>query len=197
VKWIKLLLFLLVLSGVLVACDGGEENALPTRVELEAEQPAATEAPSNDTQEVASTPTPETINSQGRPTLPPSWTPTDAPTETPTATATFTLPPPPTVSEACSTFRIDREQSTSEFQIGESPVIAWTAVEGAGAYRVRIVNELETPLTDDPPVVVDTVFTIEGEVFPGPGRYIWTVEPLDQNGIQMCTGLGDGFIIRE
>ena len=191
------MLLLLVLSGVLVACDDGEENLLPTRVELDQSAPTEVQSNDNDTQDVVLTPTAEVVDSQARPTLPPSWTPTDAPTETPTATATPTIPPLPTVPEACSTFRIDREQSTLEFQFGESPVIAWVAVEGAGAYRVRIVNELGTPLTDDPPVVVDTMFTIEGEFFPAPGRYIWTVEPLDQNGIQMCTGLGDGFIVRE
>ena len=185
----------LCLMLALVACDSGgdAEDTLPTRGQVDEEN-----SDTVDDEAVDPTPTAESLESQssGPPTLPPSWTPEPTNTLIPQPTRFETMPPP-TVRPACQEFRIDREQSSDEITLGENPILAWTQVPGAGSYRVRLFDESGVPITDDPPIAVENVYTLSGEYFTMPGRYGWEVQPLDAAGIQMCTGLGDLLIISE
>lgn len=172
--------------AILAACGGGQAEPLPTAFPTLSDQSI-----------IESTPTPEPTptTSSGRPTLPPSWTPTIAPTLTPTFTPTL----PPTsgvqpVSSACGVFGPDFANSTREFNVGDSPTIAWTAVEGARLYRLILINAQQVELFTT--LVEGTSYTFDPETFVVAGRYGWDVEPLDQFGIQMCIRRGDIMIAR-
>ncbi len=194
--WIIFIVFLLPM--ILVACDSGnsEDVVLPTRVQSD-------EEPSVDTSPVPeSGVTAEPIATE-RPSrsLPPSWTPTLAPTLTetpePTPTREGGADAVPTIPPGCATFRPDASNSVTEFTLGESPVVSWIAADGAQNYRVRVTTEVGFELTTDAPIVSDTSIALDSELFTESGRYGWTVEPLDSNGIQMCIGLGGSFIVNE
>ena len=167
--------------GFLVgACSQAE--ALPTAVSFPTEVPP-TETP-DITPTFTSTPAPVS-------TLPPTWTFTPEVTDTPIPTntevpATVTpLPAPETVESVCDTFQADPGLSTRQFIIGESPVAAWTPVEGAVLYRVFLSNFSLQTIKDD--IYTDhTSWTFDPNSFELGENYVWAVWPLDAIGDQMC-----------
>ncbi|NJL56441.1 hypothetical protein HC928_15620 [bacterium] len=176
------------LLSLLAACGGDSPapTAPPPTVTMQAEQ----------TPEPTPTPPPTT---RPRPTLPPSWTPVSqtAPTATlvPTnlqPTDAGAAPPPARIdgdSPACTNFGPDFAQLTPEFRLGESPTIAWAAVEGARLYRVVVFDAQEVTVHER--LVEGTTYDIPAEVFTEIGRYGWTTEPLDEIGVQMCLARGE------
>lgn len=190
-----LALSFLLLSIAMAACQGNAPAATqpqPTAL------PAQTEPTSGPTQTATAMPT-----TRARPTLPPSWTPTATATVSPLPgdvqpTATGPTPTPVKVdgaSPVCTNFAPDIATITREFRVGESPSIAWTAVEGAALYRVVVQNEREEIIHER--LVTETFYAIPAEVFLSAGRFGWLVEPLDQIGVQMCLGRGEAFTARE
>lgn len=201
---LKIVMILSCLAIVLAAC-GGESDAtdlpqLPTSA-VDAQNTA--DALGVQVEEVATdanAPTsdaPPTNTRVARPTLPPTFTPTIVPTLTFTLapTATDTLEAPNAVPEACSSFGPDFALITRAFNVGQSPVIAWTAVEGAALYRIYVYDDNRTQLNIDPLFSEGINFTLPPDLFEESGRYSWDVEPLDGAGIQICLGRGEGFIV--
>ncbi len=184
----KLFLFILVLTAVLVGC-GQQSQELPTL--------AATAI-----QAVDSTPTalPPTEIPQGRPTLPPTWTPS---IEASQPEVTSTDPPSPVLQvaatlPACATFDVDREKSTSTIIAGEEPLAVWTPVQGALRYRIRLINEFGDVLllTNDfgeklqSLIVLESTYSFDVDLFEPGKRYGWGVYPEDSLGQQMCDEIG-------
>jgi hypothetical protein len=176
----------IVLILLLAACDQqSDDETLPTRVPEQPTQqaPVATATIT----EVPLTPTPIV-----RMTLPPTWTPSSTPTDLPpTNTPTFV----PTVEiipnelpEACNLFAVDIENSVERFNLGESPTVAWTAVEGAALYRVLVFTQTGTQIYHR--LFEETTTDIPTSIFPGEGNYGWESIPLDPAGVQMCYSVG-------
>ncbi|MEQ8673342.1 MAG: hypothetical protein RLP44_02750 [Aggregatilineales bacterium] len=192
----QLCIVLTICMLMVAACNGGggndEDIQLPTRVDAN----SADGGQQEDSPESGVTPTAPPESPSGRPTLPPSWTPTTAPTLTLTSTPTV-APTQAVVTtlEACGTFRIDRERSTSEFRLGESPTVAWTNVDGASFYRIRLFDSIQSEISLDPLSSTETSLVINYEFFTVAGRFGWTVEPIGADGVQMCTGMGESFIV--
>jgi hypothetical protein len=182
---------ILVLIVVLVGCGQQSQN-LPTL--------AATAVPVTETSPAM--PTSSQIP-QGRPTLPPTWTPSpeanqavEQPSDTP-ATVIQVVE----ALEACNSFDADREKSTSTITPEESPVAAWTPVQGASRYRVRLINEFgeELLLTNQFGEKLPYMYTTEPsysfdiDLFEPGKRYGWGVYPEDSLGQQMCIEVGAEF----
>lgn len=180
-RWIIIVCAVLIV--LITACSQGEE--LPTAIAFPTDEPP-TEEPQ--AQEVEATAT----NSPAPPsTLPPTWTFTPEVTETLVPTETVVLetvtplPSPKVVSSVCDTFQADPELSTRQFIIGETPVAAWTAVEGAVLYRVFLYDFQGGTMRDD--IYTDqTSWSFDPNVFELGQNYIWAVWPLDVIGDQMC-----------
>lgn len=132
-----------------------------------------------------------------RPTLPPTWTPVLRPTETPLPTQSIPTATPfvprSTLPEACSTFAIDFENSTREFPVGMSPRAAWTPVEGAQAYRVRLLRTDGFVIRDDI-YIEETSYVFDGRLFEEGQRYGWSVYPINSAGDQMCFERGQELV---
>ena len=200
---LKIVMILSCLAIILVAC-GGESDAtdlpqLPTSA-VDAQNTAdALGVQAEEVATDANVPTSDVLPTNtrvARPTLPPTFTPTIAPTLTPTLvpTATNTLEVRDAVSDACSSFGPDFALITRTFNVGQSPVAAWTAVEGAALYRIYVYDENRTQLNIDPLFTEETNFSLPSDLFAQSGRYSWDVEPLDGAGIQICLGRGEGFV---
>ncbi len=186
--------FCLGLMLMLVACDQAEDNP-----------PTATSAPPTPTQEqLVDTPVPAPTRTPFvRSTLPPTWTPTPSPEPTPEGEEPAGVDaepedggaaPPPvvpaTINPACGTLGPDREIFTdANFDLGESPRIAWTPVEDAALYRVIITSEAGFEVHNV--LIEETVYDVNPDVFEREGPYGWDVIPLDAFGVQMCIGRGD------
>lgn len=181
----SIIIFCTVLMLIVTAC--GQPEDLPTAVAFPTDVPP-TEDPEAQAVEVedVATETPFVAS-----TLPPTWTPTFEPTETliPTETEipdTFT--PQPTIEatpSVCDTFAADPELSTREFIVGETPVVAWTPVEGAVLYRVFLYRFNGRTMRDD--IYTDlTTWSFDPNVFELGENYLWAVWPLDSIGDQMC-----------
>lgn len=178
----RLIITLLFASVMIISACSQEAQSLPTEVSF------PTDVPPTETEEIIPT---ATATPAERSTLPPTWTPTTEVTDTPIPTetevvATVTpLPAPDTVSTACDTFQANSELSTREFVVGESPVAAWTPVDGAVLYRVFLYDFNSRTLRDD--IYTDqTSWTFDPNVFELGQNYIWAVWPLDSIGDQMC-----------
>ena len=200
----RIVMILSCLVIVLAACGGGNDATdlpqLPTSAADAQNTADASEVQVEDVPTDANVPTSDAppINTRvARPTLPPTFTPTIVPTLTPTVvpTATNTLEAPNAVSDACSSFGPDFALITRAFNVGQSPVIAWTAVDGATVYRIYVYDENRSQVTIDPLFTEEINFTLPPDLFTRAGRYSWDVEPLDAAGIQMCLGRGEGFIV--
>jgi hypothetical protein len=203
--WIALLLI-----GVsIVACTPEEDTGpLPTQpFELVDGPNTVPDATADTSVEITSTPASATNTPQGPRALPPTWT----------ATATFSINIPPTetfaptvdigatwmaaspVPEAtsnpgCLTFNLDASRTVNMITLGNSPTLAWTAATGAVLYRVYVYDETgQRQLHEE--LVEATTVTVNKDVFPAIGIYVWTVAPLDPFGIQMCIELGDAIIV--
>lgn len=193
---VQILTMLLIAMLMFSACNnngGNEDIQLPTRVDS-ASDSSDDSVQQSENVDVGVTSTAVANTPEGRPTLPPSWTPTVSPT------STITLTPPPTLDNratpvACGDFRVDRDRTTFEFSLGQSPTFAWTIVPGAEFYRIRIFNEAEAEITLDPLSSTETSITVNPDVFTSTGRFGWLAEPIGTDGVQMCTGMGEGFII--
>jgi hypothetical protein len=138
-----------------------------------------------------------------RPTLPPTWTPASESAGDAQATLDPQSPDaqsqstqvqptpafvPPTALEVCTGFGEDRTRNLRTFEIGESPQVFWTAVEGAASYSISLVDETgEVLLTD---YTVEPTFTFEAETFEEGKFYGWEAYPIDPVGQQMCIGRG-------
>jgi hypothetical protein len=177
-RW--MIIIIVIMSLVISACSQQEE--LPTVVAFPTEIPP-TEV--EITVEPTLTPVPRELA-----TLPPTWTNTPdvtatiEATATPAETATF-LPEPKAVSVACDTFQIDTEKTTKEFFIGESPIGAWTAVDGAALYHV-FLYDFRGRTINDQIYTEDTFWEFNPDHFELGENYIWAVWPLDSVGDQMC-----------
>lgn len=195
----QILLMLICLSFALVACGGGGDDetelpALPTRAATLSQDESQTIDETFVTEVV-----PVTVTRPVRRTLPPTFTPTLSPTETPTIalqpTAEATQPQIQAPPEACGTFGFDPALSSVRVNFGQPVTLAWTPVAGATLYRIIIVDDQGVPLFFDPPYIAETIFIISPESFTEPGRFGWEIEPLNANGIQMCLGRGNSFIV--
>lgn len=195
---------LLAVLVVIGACsDNGGDDAVEETAPTDA-PPTATNLPAE--QEVdgsTTTPVPPTPTPLRRMTLPPSWTPTQAPSNTPTYTPTLTstpeptqlIRPPDTPRPACANFRVNFDQSTREFELGEAPTVSWQSIEGAELYRLYVFDQRE--FERHMQLVEGSSYTIPADVFNQEGVYGWTVEPLDNVGIQMCTEAGSELVVRD
>lgn len=164
---------------VVGACSQAEE--LPTAVAF------PTDVPQTEVPTVAETPTPIPAE---RSTLPPTWTSTPDVTATPIVTEEPLVTPTlfPTLNSvqiACESFRADSERSTKEFIIGESPIAAWTAVEGAVLYHVFLFD-FNSRTINDQIYTAETFWTFDPSYFDLGQNYVWAVWPLDSIGDQMC-----------
>jgi len=168
---------------VVSACN--QREALPTAMSLPTNVPPTEESEAQVVEPTATrTPAPPS-------TLPPTWTFTPdvtetlIPTETEVLETSTPLPTPKSVSSACDVFQADSERSTREFIVGETPVAAWTPVEGAVLYRVFLYNFNGKTLRDD--IYTDqTSWSFDPNVFELGQNYVWAVWPLDSIGDQMC-----------
>lgn len=180
-RWIIILFSIVVM--VISACSQGD--ALPTAMSIPTDEPPTEEPQAQEVEPTATrTPAPPS-------TLPPTWTFTPEVTETliPTETEileTVTpLPSPKAVSSVCDVFQADSERSTREFVVGETPIAAWTPVEGAVLYRVFLYNFNGKTMRDD--IYTDqTSWSFDPNVFEFGQNYVWAVWPLDSIGDQMC-----------
>ena len=175
-----MILIILVLGLVVSACSQAE--ALPTAIAF------PTDPPPTETPDVTATLTATPIS---RSTLPPTWTFTPDVTDTPIATeieivdTPTPLPTPDAVALACESFQADPERSTKEFIIGESPVAAWTAVDGAVLYHVFLFDFNGRTIKDQI-YTEETSWTFDPNSFELGQNYVWAVWPLDSIGDQMC-----------
>ncbi len=189
----KFIAFLLVIITVAVACSPAAEETLPT---LAPEALASPQPPAVDTPvESSSTATPALpAATPTRFELPPTWTPTF--THTPSPTPTFTPSPepvlPPTLPATCDTFAVDRERSSRTFNVGTSPLVAWTEAEGTLYYRLTVYNDIGMPIFEE--LVTETQYALPADLFEEGRRYGWQVHPVDQAGIQMCYNRGAELI---
>jgi len=198
----SLVVVLAMLMGVLVACGGDDSSNVPEQLPTTIQdaggdnagdaqsEPAVPQASTN-------TPFPTQVPPPSPPprfTLPPTFTPTPAPTLTPTPepTSEGPTPIPDRAFEGCDGFGVDFELSQEQFVLGESPLIAWTPVAGADAYRVYVRDQFESERTEQ--TIRETSLQINPDVFTLRGRYSWTVEPLDSFGIQICPGRGESLL---
>lgn len=166
-----------------------DESALPTL--LVTQQQINTTAPSS---EPTSSPTQgPTATLRVRPTLPPTWTLT--PTLSPTPTATLVVPTRTpvviqnTLPPACSTFDAVFAESDVQFNVGQSPRVTWTAVEGAELYRL-ILSGPGGVIINDQIYLRETTYTFEASLFTAGQLYGWEVYPINPAGIQMCFAVG-------
>lgn len=181
-------LFLIGLIVMVAACGGDDNADFPTGLPADA-APASDvlqAAPVEDASPVPTrTPLPDV-----RPTLPPTWTPTPTatalpPTETPTPIPIVQIIDP---DPACDSFGPNVTESDEAFTLGESPRIAWREIAGAQVYRVRIVDEELTQIYSS--LVRGGAFNVPPEIFLTRSRYGWSVEPINNNGEQMCQAIG-------
>lgn len=169
-------LIILSLLVILAACTQ-QAQELPTLI------PTAT------IPEATNTPEPTPTETQAPPTLPPTWTPTFTETVVPTETEVFPTATPLDASgglpEACNTFAVDGVNTQVEFEIGASPIVAWTPVEGAELYRVTLSDQFGRILKDDI-YIAETQYQFSPDFFELNTVYGWSVIPLDAVGDQMC-----------
>ena len=190
------ILQLIVIMLLVSACGGGEDEPLPTAIQLPTDVSPTVEEVDGQTAEETPTVEPTRVSN---PTLPPTWTFTPEPSETPIPTATEVVdtptpfPTPRTVSIACDTFAADLEVSTREFIPGEAPVAAWTPVEGAELYRVFLSTRTNKMIRNDI-YTAETSFTFDPNSFEFGEFYLWAVWPLDAIGDQMCFERGGELI---
>jgi hypothetical protein len=182
--------FVLILALLLAACGSQSQAELPTLIPTPGGVEAATATSVPPTE-------PPTQAPIVRPTLPPTWTPSVVPTE-PGNQATETpvvLPTgiPLATLEACGTFLVDLERSTSTFKLGESPVVYWSPATGAMRYRVSVIDEFGQELFMD--YAIDETFSFPAELFKAGKRYGWEVYPEDNIGRQMCLQQGAELFI--
>jgi len=181
---------------VLTVAACAPDNALPTAVELPTNIPDITP-----TQEIgaeaapAESPTPRPT--RVRPTLPPPFTATPTPTETPTPTpdGPAATPVAPAAAEplpVCDSFAVDFSESSLQFPIETQPRAAWTPVEGATSYWVRLSDDTGRLLRDDI-FIAETFYDFDEDLFELGRVYAWTVAPRDAAGIQMCFAVGSEF----
>jgi hypothetical protein len=183
--------FVLILALLLAACGSQSEGELPTLIPTLGGVEAAT---------ATTLPPTEPLPTQApivRPTLPPTWTPSVVPTE-PQNQATETpvvLPTgiPLATLEACGTFLVDLERSTSTFKLGESPAVYWSPAAGAMRYRVSVIDEFGQELFMD--YAIDATYSFPAELFKAGKRYGWEVYPEDNIGRQMCFQQGAELFI--
>ncbi|MBL8154792.1 MAG: hypothetical protein JNM70_11465 [Anaerolineae bacterium] len=184
--------FVLILVLLLAACSSQSEADLPTLIPT----PGGVEAAVTATTLPPTEPAP-TQASIVRPTLPPTWTPAVMPTE-PDVQATMTpvvLPTgiPLATLEACGTFLVDLERSTSTFKLGESPVVYWSPAANALRYRVSVIDEFGQELFMD--YAIDATYAFPADLFKAGKRYGWVVYPEDNIGRQMCFQQGGELFI--
>jgi len=200
--WIAILL----IGGVMSACTptDDENSPLPSQEFQTLENPVvATDLPAEPTADTQ--PVQPTATSQGARPLPPTWTPTFEPRIAPTDTLAPTLDsigtweasspvPPATVNPGCLTFNLDPVRTVNTIRVGESPILAWKPATGATLYRVYVFDDSGRQQLHEE-LLEGTTVTVNRDVFPVVGTYVWTVAPLDAFGIQMCTELGDGIVV--
>lgn len=183
-KTIRAWMLFMVGIWILAGC-GQEPTVLPTLAPtaLPNEPPTATAAPTD-----APTAAPRT-----RPTFPPTWTPSpdplqQPPTDTPQPTVAANQPVGKPTLEVCGPFRDDRNRYNPEFTLGTDVTVAWTPVQGAVNYRIRLTDENDTELKVD--LTTETSYTFSGDLFESGMFYSWSVYPLDVLGQQMCFDAG-------
>ena len=120
-------------------------------------------------------------------TFTPSQTFTPSNTPTPNATNQFLVSQP--LTPECNAFGPDSELNMRSFTLGTEPTVAWTPVDSATAYVLRLYNEnLVTLLTE---TLTETTYTFPADLFPVLGAsYAWDVAPIDADGEQICPTRG-------
>ncbi len=186
----RLLLVLGVALVVITACGSTEGTPAPLPTQAQIETGATAEV---QPAEPSASPT-ERPTLVPRATLPPVPTATQSPSSTPlppSPTSAATQPPLPTPLDACGTFTVDESRSVERFRLGEAPTVAWTAVEGAVSYRVRLWNDADRNTELTPPIfTAETSYTFESFLFSAGATYGWEVYPVDNREQQMCIAIG-------
>jgi hypothetical protein len=182
-RW--MIIIILVIGLVISACSS-QAKVLPTVVAFPTDIPPTESLPTV-TPEVTVT---LTATSAELSTLPPTWTFTPDVTETPIVAeesldTPTPLPTPSKIELACESFQADSERSIKKFIIGESPVAAWTSVEGAVLYHV-FLYDFDSKTINDQIYTDETFWTFNPDHFELGQNYIWAVWPLDSIGDQMC-----------
>ena len=185
--------WLLLVCAVLGACTGADES-LPTLAPMEAASPTV-EATLTDAAPLEPTATATLV--RVRPTLPPTFTPTPSPTVEPSPTLVFPSATPfvsaATPDPNCNQFTVNFEASTSQFNIGEAPTIAWNGIPGAELYRIIIRTENERVVTDQI-YIAETTYRLPPNLFTPGVVYGWEVYPINARSDQMCFAVGSILI---
>lgn len=189
----------LLMSVALGAC-GNEGEALPTLVPVEVTSPAVEAGPletATTAEAVLDEPTATATPLRVRPTLPPTFTPTASPTTEPTPTRAFPTATPfisaATPDPNCAFFTVNFEQSTREFNLGESPRASWNGIPGAELYRV-IVRTVNQRVVTDQIYIAETTYEFPPNLFAAGEIYGWEVYPINARNDQMCFTIGDVLI---
>lgn len=177
------------------ACSSGDE-ALPTLVPVEPSPPTA-EVVEIEASPAGVEPTATPTQVRVRPTLPPTFTPTPSPTLEPAPTRVFPTATPfisaATPDPNCVLFTVNFEQSTTQFNVGESPRAVWNPIPGAELYRVILRTENEQVVTDQI-YVAETSYQFPPGLFNPGVVYGWEVYPINARNDQMCFTIGSIFI---
>ena len=169
------------------ACGGQPQTVAPTVT------PAFIPSPTPEPGTPAPTATP-----RARATLPPTWTPA---AEAATATPTFFTPQVDLTQQAllltptlpvCAEFGEDRARNTGTFVAGEPATVYWTAVRGATAYEVRLLDRNLQPLATA--TVTGTSYTFRGETLQPFTPYGWDVRPYNANNAPLCASIGGALL---
>lgn len=89
---------------------------------------------------------------------------------------------------ACADFNIDDERTAYTVNRQADTQVAWTAVEGARAYRITLYDvERNTVYTA---IIGETEFNFGPTLFKPFERYFWEVRPFDLEGVQLCAAKG-------
>lgn len=137
------------------------------------------------------TPTPSitlTPSKTYTPTRTPSITPTptETPTPTPNATNLALLNQP--LSDECLMFGADPLRNMRQFQFSTVPTIAWTPVETADAYLIRLYDWNRVTVATH--TTTETEYQFTAERFQAGQSYAWDVSPIDVDGMQLCPARG-------
>ncbi len=92
----------------------------------------------------------------------------------------------------CADFGADPQRNSTQVMLGSPATVAWTPVETAAAYVVRLYDTNLVTLVSQ--TTTETEFNFDADLFQFGQNYSWDVSPLDADGVQLCPTRG-GLLI--